>query len=182
MARRRESAMIEPEPWDDGRERGPLTRLLRLIFGVILGLAVAAWLIANPGVLSQIGAFYDQLKASVPAEYAQYTGYATVAVVLLLIFLMRGLLVNNAVFYGLVIGAALWVPFGNHIMAAVPQTEDYMPGLRPGLNEMIGGYPQLTKVQEWAELAVPVADVPALTGPAPAPASTPPPEPAEPAQ
>jgi hypothetical protein len=178
MARRREMAMIEPEPWEDEHERGIFARLVRLIFGVILGLAAGAWLIANPEVLTQLKGVYDELIAQVPAEYAPYTGYATIAVAVLLVYLLRGWLVNNAVFYGVIIGAALWVPFGNHMMAAVPQIDDYLPGLRPGLEEMIGTYPQLNKVQEWAELTVPVEDVPVLT----APTSDPAPGAAEPAQ
>jgi len=178
MARRRELAMIEPEPWDDEVQRGIFARFVRLIFGILLGLAAGAWLIANPETLAQLRVLYDEQMAKVPEEYAPYTGYATIAVVLLVVYLLRGWLVNNAVFYGVIIGAALWVPFGNHMMAAVPQIDDYMPGLRPGLEEMIGTYPQLSKVQEWAEVTVPVEDVPVLTAPTSAPA----PEPAEPAQ
>lgn len=184
MARRREMAMIEPEPWDDEPQRGIFARFVRLVFGTILGLGAGAWLIANPGVLDQLWVLYDEQMAKVPEEYAPYTGYATIAVVLLLVYLLRGWLVNNAVFYGLIIGAVLWVPFGNHFMAAVPQIDEYMPGLRPGLEEMIGTYPQLSKVQELAEQTVPVADVPVLTAPTAAPAAAPEaaPEPAETAQ
>jgi len=173
MARRRELAMIEPEPWDDEQQRGIFARLVRLIFGAILGLAAGAWLIANPEVLTQLKGLYDAQVANVPEEYAAYTGYATIAVVLLLVYLLRGWLVNNAVFYGLIIGAVLWVPFGNHFMAAVPQIDEYMPGLRPGLEEMIGTYPQLSKVQELAEQTVPVEGVPVLTAPTAQPATAP---------
>ncbi|MEM8787947.1 MAG: hypothetical protein AAGE76_06780 [Pseudomonadota bacterium] len=156
----RGTAVIEPE--SDAPQRGIFARLLRLIFGVVLGLAAAAYLIANPQLLTGLAGIYESRVDRLPEQYIPYAFPALMVVAVLLLYALRGVIFRNAIFYGAALGALLWVPFGNHILTAAPQVETAMPSLRPGLERLVQTDPRFGQVRNWAETRLPVETIASL--------------------
>ncbi len=162
MARtmRRETAMIEPEYVSGhGPRRGFMSHLFRTVLGVLLGLGVAAYVISTPGLLDQARALFDaRVVANLPEDYQIFAPWVALVLGVLLLLILRRFILNGVV-YAAVIGAFLWVPFGNHIMAAVPQVETSFPALRGELTRIVSTNPTFSQLRNVTEEAMPVATV-----------------------
>lgn len=154
-ARQRETAMIEPER--DYMYEEPRGFFMPLIFGLIIGIGGLAIWLGLPTFGSFIQEQYQGLiVASVPEEYQAYTIWAVIAVGIMLLLLLRGILLRVPLILGVLVGALLWVPFGNHVMAMVPQVEENLPDLRAGLDGLLTDYPTLQSLRDVAESNVAV--------------------------
>jgi|GEM_PF-6145116 len=145
-ARQRETAMIEPER--DYMYEEPRGFFMPLIFGLIIGIGGLAIWLGLPTFGSFIQEQYQGLiVASVPEEYQAYTIWAVIAVGIMLLLLLRGILLRVPLILGVLVGALLWVPFGNHVMAMVPQVD---------LDGLLTDYPTLQSLRDVAESNVAV--------------------------
>lgn len=158
--RQRESAMIEPEyDYMPGEPRG---FIMPLIFGLIIGIGGLAIWLGLPSFGTFIGELYQTyIVASVPEDYRAYTIWGVIAAGIMVLLLMRGVLLRVPLLLGAIVGALLWVPFGNHIMAVAPQVEENLPELRAGLDGLMVDYPTLQSLRDMAEsnVAIPGTEV-----------------------
>ncbi|WP_157966352.1 hypothetical protein [Oceanibium sediminis] len=157
MRRTRETAMVEPEPYYEPREKSGA--LMPLIFGLIVGFAGLAVYLGAPEALGQLHAMYNERLAALGEEWRQYATYIAIAIGLLFLLIVRRIVLRIPLILGLILGALIWVPFGNHIMAAVPVVEENLPALRGELDTVLNQYPALQSLRDIAEdtIAVPGA-------------------------
>lgn len=152
MARNNELQGTYIEPMDGP---GAGSKLLVLFLSIVVGFIAAGLLIAYPQFIdfvwedlsARVNRLNDEQRSLVPFA----VGMGAVA----LLFLLRGFFLSSR-FFGLLIGAFLWIPFGNHVLAAAPQVDRAMPNLRPGLNQLVTGSERLARIRGWAERTFPV--------------------------
>ena len=170
MARtmRRETAMIEPEyARAPGERRGFLSTVFRLLVGLVAGVCAAAYIVGTPGLWGQLRAMFDtQIIANLPDEYQAFAPWVALVLAVLLLLILRRFILNGIV-YAAVVGAFLWVPFGNHMLAGVPQVEASLPQLRGEMDRLLGSSAMMTQLRTVTENAVPVAMVEPLIAEAP---------------
>ncbi|MEM7615932.1 MAG: hypothetical protein AAF245_12840 [Pseudomonadota bacterium] len=153
--RQRRTAMIEPEYVEPPR-RSLFMRLVRFVFGLAVGILIAAWLISNPWVWTTIGeTFQTRFVANLPPDYQQFAPWVVLGLLAILALILKRFILNGLV-YTAILGAFLWVPFGNHMMAATPLFEQTFPTLRSGLDTIVTNYPPLAQIRTTAEASVPV--------------------------
>ncbi|NNU80746.1 hypothetical protein HMH01_09885 [Halovulum dunhuangense] len=156
MSRFREPAMIEPEPVRRVRQPGEGGGKLPFVFGLLMGLGgMAAWL-AYPEIPDALVALYDQQVATLPEQYRGAAPFAAGAVAALLLYAVRRPLLKSPLVLAAVIGAALWIPLGQHMLGLVPQIEQAMPGLRPGLESLVASNDALTQLSGLGQRYIPV--------------------------
>ncbi|MEM1266223.1 MAG: hypothetical protein AAGI50_09435 [Pseudomonadota bacterium] len=73
----------------------------------------------------------------------------------LVVLAVRHLVFGSVIGWASVIGALIWVPFGNHILAVAPGIETTYPGLRPRLETMLSDNPLLADLRRAVEAELP---------------------------
>lgn len=98
-------------------------------------------------------------------EYEQYSNYVMIGLVVVVAIILRRLLRKFSLLTGLVLGAALWIPFGAHALFYAPQVGDFFPKLEGGLTQIVAKNKQFTMARNWAVDTVPIPPeaVPSLT-------------------
>ncbi|MEM8869325.1 MAG: hypothetical protein AAGE38_02920 [Pseudomonadota bacterium] len=154
----RGTAMIEPDYVEPPR-RSLGARLVRLIVGLSVGLLIAAWFISNPWIWGRIAeVFQTRLVSNLPVDYQQFAPWVALALLAILAIILKRFILNGLV-YTAILGAFLWVPFGNHLMATTPLFEQTFPNLRAGLDSIISNSPPLAQIRTTAEASLPVEQI-----------------------
>lgn len=133
--------------------------------GLIIGAALAPFYFSNPGMFTGFWASGQALFIEKLPDYAEYANYAMIGVVVVVAFLLRRLLRKFWLLTGVVLGAALWIPFGAHALHYAPQVGEFFPKLEAGLTTVVAKNDQFTLARNWAVDTVPIpADaVPSLS-------------------
>lgn len=162
MAMARRYVEVEEPMVEERRRPGLFGRLFRLILGAIVGLAAAGALLAFPDALGNVwAATVLPLQGLEPGQRTWVI--VVILAVLLLIFSKIGLrFLTSALLLGIIVGTVAWLPFGRHILAAVPEINQEVPSLSTGLDAFVARDARFEDLRAWGEATVPIPD--ALTG------------------
>ncbi len=134
-----------------------LAKVVMLVLGVVVGVFATAVLLDRPEVLAQ---GWDAIRNLLSGAGSRNDGFPMIVAglvgILAAVFGVYVMLRSSALF-GILIGAFLWIPFGNHFMAQVPEIEESFPDLRANLEGLLAERPRLLSVRNWAETRLPLA-------------------------
>lgn len=145
------------------RRRG--NSILMLPAGLVVGSAIAPLLYSNPGIFAQARDWLHETILSFMPDNPEYVNYVMIGLLVLALFLLRGMLRKYWMLAGLALGIALWIPFGAHAVYYVPQVKTYFPNAEPELTLIVAKNEHFTAARNWAveTLPIPPEAVPSLS-------------------
>ncbi len=130
--------------------------VLMLPAGLIVGFAIGPLYFSNPKVFVQAKDWlYETILSFVP-DNPEYVNYAMIGLLVVVVFLLRGLLRKYWMLTGLILGVALWIPLGAHAVFYIPQIKTYFPKAEPELTLIVAKNKQFTVARNWAVKTIPI--------------------------
>lgn len=156
--------------YDHYYERRRGNSILMLPAGLIVGVAIGPLFFSNPQVFMQARDWLHETILSFIPDYPEYVTYVMIGLLVVVLFLLRGVLRKYWMLAGLVLGVALWIPFGAHAIYYVPQAKTYFPNAEPELTLIVARNKQFTATRNWAVKTIPIPPeaVPSLSDALPA--------------
>lgn len=124
--------------------------------GLVVGFALGPLYFSNPRIFADAKDWLHETILSFIPDYPDYVTYVMIGLLLVALFLLRGLLRKYWLLAGLALGIALWIPMGAHATFYVPQVKTYFPSAEPELTRIVARNPQFTAARNWAVETVPI--------------------------
>jgi hypothetical protein len=124
--------------------------------GLIVGFALGPLYFSHPHIFVQGKDWLQEMILSFIPDYPEYVTYIMIGLLVLVLFLLRGILRKYWMLAGLALGVALWIPFGAHAMHFIPQVKTYFPQAEPELTLIVAGNEQFTAARNWAVKTIPL--------------------------
>ena len=136
------------------RRRG--NSILMLPFGLVVGAAIGPLLFSNPRFFANTRDWLHETILSFIPDNPEYVNYIMIGLLVVALFLFRGVLRKYWLLAGLLLGVALWIPFGAHAVYYAPQVKTYFPNAEPELTLIVAKNQSFTAVRNWAVETVPL--------------------------
>jgi hypothetical protein len=136
------------------RRRG--NSILMLPFGLLVGAAIGPLFFSNPRVFAKARDWLHETILSFIPDNPEYVNYIMIGLLVVVLFLFRGVLRKYWLLAGLILGVTLWIPFGAHAIYYVPQVKTYFPNSEPELTLIVAKNHRFTAVRNWAVETIPI--------------------------
>lgn len=133
--------------------------------GLVVGAALGPLYFSNPRFFVDVKDWLHETILSFIPDYPEYVTYVMIGLLLVALFLLRGVLRKYWMLAGLALGIALWIPMGAHGTFYVPQVKTYFPNAEPELTLIVARNPQFSAARNWAveTFPIPPEAVPSLS-------------------
>ena len=129
-----------------------------LILGALIGLVLSGLVISNQYVVEAYITIAENKLADMSEQKRTVLVYTVMGGIALFLILTRAHFLRSGITWGLALGVFLWVPFGNHILAWVPEAEEAVPNIRASVDDFIAERSYLQNIRDLAEDRVPVPE------------------------
>lgn len=142
--------------YDHYYERRRGNSIVMLPAGLVVGAAIGPLFFSNPRIFVQASDWlHETILAFIP-DNPDYVNYVMIGLLVLALFLLRGILRKYWMLAGLLLGVALWIPFGAHAIYYFPQVKAYFPNAEPELTLIVAKNQQFTAARNWAVETIPI--------------------------
>lgn len=155
-------ANYDQEYYDDERSGNSFKMLPA---GMVVGTAIGPLYFSNPRFFVDAKDWLHELILSFIPDNPDYVNYVMIGLLLVALFLLRGMLRKYWLLAGLALGIALWIPLGAHATFYVPEVKTFFPNAEPELTRIVAKNPQFTAARNWAveTFPIPPEAVPSLS-------------------